>query len=211
MPGSNVQETKRRRSKLRQERSEQKHREILNAARVYVSREGNAEFSSQNIASEAGMSLSTLQYYFPTKADLYRSLLDRSLDNYRLLIESVIKSDIDADKKLQEVFRILLLPARERAELLVLRAFVNLAATNVDAANVVQVAFDESISQIDKLIRMIVPGIDPEIAHGRAMTIIALVEGFESMVFRENYSMDKILEFEEVIVGQVLTLAAADW
>ena len=56
--------------------------EILDAARHLLATEGYAEFSLRRIAREVKIRLSTLQHYYPSKDDLFRAVVERTVINY---------------------------------------------------------------------------------------------------------------------------------
>jgi AcrR family transcriptional regulator len=56
--------------------------EILDAARHVLATEGYSEFSLRRIAREVNIRLSTLQHYYPSKDDLFRAVVERTVSNY---------------------------------------------------------------------------------------------------------------------------------
>ncbi len=67
--------------------------EILEACRTVLIDKGYTQFSLRNIAKEAGIHLSNLQYYFRTKEDLLNALIsynaEKYFENYNQLFESL--------------------------------------------------------------------------------------------------------------------------
>lgn len=55
---------------------------ILKAARHVLAADGYSEFSLRRIAREAGIRLSTLQHYFPSKDDLFRAVVETTVAEY---------------------------------------------------------------------------------------------------------------------------------
>src|SRR5882757_11150997 len=56
---------------------------IVLAARELLMTEGYAQFSMRNVAARAGVHLANVQYYFKTREDLVRALLDDTGARYR--------------------------------------------------------------------------------------------------------------------------------
>jgi AcrR family transcriptional regulator len=56
--------------------------QILEAAREVLVEAGYTQFSLRNIAAAAGIHLSNLQYYFPTRAAVIKALLDYVVQDY---------------------------------------------------------------------------------------------------------------------------------
>ncbi|MBI5941089.1 MAG: TetR/AcrR family transcriptional regulator [Caulobacterales bacterium] len=68
-------------SALGETRSERKRRLILNAARVIFAREGFAHAGMEQVARDAGVSTATLYAYFPGKADLFRVVVEDTVQD----------------------------------------------------------------------------------------------------------------------------------
>jgi AcrR family transcriptional regulator len=56
--------------------------EILGVSIEVLAREGYAAFSTRRVATEAGIHLSTLQHYFPTREELLRSTVQQVIGTY---------------------------------------------------------------------------------------------------------------------------------
>lgn len=63
-------------------RGQARREQILNAASDLLLAQGYAGFSARGVAAQAGMSLSHVQYYFATPADIVAELLDRFIAQY---------------------------------------------------------------------------------------------------------------------------------
>lgn len=61
-------------------RSEQKRREILNAARTLFASEGYADTGMEVVARMASVSTATLYAHFPSKTDLFRAVVARMVE-----------------------------------------------------------------------------------------------------------------------------------
>jgi AcrR family transcriptional regulator len=57
-------------------------RRVVEAARAVLMNRGYAQFSMRNVAAEAGMRLANVQYYFPTRGDLVRALMQETQQHY---------------------------------------------------------------------------------------------------------------------------------
>jgi len=57
-------------------------RRIVEVARAVLMNKGYAQFSMRNVAAEAGMRLANVQYYFPTRSDLVRALMQDTQQQY---------------------------------------------------------------------------------------------------------------------------------
>ncbi|MEM6992127.1 MAG: TetR/AcrR family transcriptional regulator [Myxococcota bacterium] len=74
----------------KQERSQRRVEQILDATRGLVGRRGNDAVSMREIAAEAGVSVSSVYQYFPDKNALLRAIIERYLDEIRGEIMGVL-------------------------------------------------------------------------------------------------------------------------
>lgn len=58
-------------------------RRILKAARAILIAEGSGAFSMRKVAAAAGLSLSNVQYYFKTRAEVLDGILEGFIEGYR--------------------------------------------------------------------------------------------------------------------------------
>jgi len=58
----------------------QKVQDILTTAAEVLANEGYSAFTMRNIASRLGITLRNLQYYFPTKQDLFQAVVEKMTD-----------------------------------------------------------------------------------------------------------------------------------
>jgi AcrR family transcriptional regulator len=86
-------------------RSDQRWKQILQAASVVFRRLGYAQTTLEAVATEAKVNRATLYYYVETKADLLTALLEGVLRNYGEEIEAVCQLPIDPAEKLRMIIR----------------------------------------------------------------------------------------------------------
>lgn len=60
---------------------------ILEVARVLLAREGYAALSMRSVAQQVGVSLSTVQHYYPSRDALIEALLEQTFDRYQAGID----------------------------------------------------------------------------------------------------------------------------
>ena len=79
---------------------------IIEAAREVLSEEGYTRFSLRNIASQSGVTLANLQYYFPLRENLLEALLQdlgaRYIGGYQQVISGI---NDNAQKRFEAVLR----------------------------------------------------------------------------------------------------------
>lgn len=88
-------------SALGETRSERKRRLILNAARVVFAREGFAHAGMEQVARDAGVSTATLYAHFPGKADLFRVVVEETIQDIAHRVRQSAQTQGDARTRLQ--------------------------------------------------------------------------------------------------------------
>jgi AcrR family transcriptional regulator len=64
-------------------------RRILGAARAILIAEGSGAFSMRKVATTAGLSLSNVQYYFKSRAELLDGILEGFIEGYRAYLSGL--------------------------------------------------------------------------------------------------------------------------
>lgn len=173
-----------------------------------VSREGYADFSLRGIAKKVGVYLSTVQHHFPTKADLYQGMMNQTLDHYQPQIKALIGNEkLSIEDKIRKVSKFYLATTHDRTDLVIFRSFVNLALNDSQAANIVNTAYNESCNQFEALIQLHSPEIKKEESRNRAVAIMSLIEGFQSLATHETLSDYKRNKLERSLLDKILLIA----
>jgi len=78
-----------------------KEKEILEAARSRFAHYGYSKVTMEEIASDVEMGKASLYYYFPTKEELFKSVIKKEQDLFVEEIENLLKQDFSASEKLR--------------------------------------------------------------------------------------------------------------
>jgi TetR/AcrR family transcriptional repressor of mexJK operon len=78
-----------------------KEKEILEAARGRFAHYGYSKVTMEEIASDVEMGKASLYYYFPTKEELFKSVIKKEQDLFVEEIENLLKQDFSASEKLK--------------------------------------------------------------------------------------------------------------
>ena len=78
-----------------------KEEEILEAARNRFAHYGFSKVTMEEIASDVEMGKASLYYYFPTKEDLFRSVISQEINELQKNIELILQKRNSASEKLQ--------------------------------------------------------------------------------------------------------------
>lgn len=80
------------------------HAQILRAALDLLVEQGYRAMSMRRVAEACGMKLGNLTYYFPTKEDLVRELLDAVISSYEIEFDAIVhETGVSAEDRLAEV------------------------------------------------------------------------------------------------------------
>jgi TetR/AcrR family transcriptional repressor of mexJK operon len=127
--------------KIHRERSAERERAILDAAQRRFAQFGISKVTMEEIAADVGLGKASVYYYFPTKVDIFRAVLEREERDYLASLGAIMKLDIEPAKKLK-------LFARQRLELF--RSFLNLGQFKADSWTAMKPAFQELFHAMEK-------------------------------------------------------------
>ena len=152
---------------------------IVLAARELLMEEGSAHFSMRNVAARAGVHLANVQYYFKTREDLVRALLQETGARYRASYDDLIASaPADRVGRFEAVVDFNL---RDIATSETRRYFIQLWALlttlDGDSGNLMSDLYAIDIQQLSDCIADLVPDTDPAEVRRRASVLAALIEG----------------------------------
>ena len=79
--------------KTKRLKASERKQQILEVAKRVIINEGFGQFSSRYVADQSGIRLATLQYYFPTKDELFRAAFEDAVAKERERIDTVVSED----------------------------------------------------------------------------------------------------------------------
>jgi len=77
---------------------------ILRAAQRRFAQFGHAKVTMDEIAADVGMGKASLYYYYPTKEDLFRAVVDHEQSEFLALMEPVLRAEASSAEKLRQYF-----------------------------------------------------------------------------------------------------------
>jgi AcrR family transcriptional regulator len=154
-------------------------RKIVLAARELLMNEGYAQFSMRTVAARAGVHLANVQYYFKTREDLVRALLDDTGARYRASYDELLAS-APADRKAR-FEAVIDFNLRDIATWETRKYFIQLwallAAIDGRPGGLMDELYAIDIQQLSECITELVPGTDPVEIRRRATLLAAMIEG----------------------------------
>lgn len=141
--------------------------------------EGYAQFSMRNVAARAGLHLANVQYYYKTREDLVKALLDDTGERYLSSYEA-LRSNAPADREAR--FKAVVeFNLKDIATTETRRFFIQLWAllTEIDgrAGHLMQDLYAIDIQQLSDCIADLVPDTDAAEVRRRASILAAMIEG----------------------------------
>jgi AcrR family transcriptional regulator len=152
---------------------------IVLAARELLMTEGYAQFSMRNVAARAGLHLANVQYYYKTREDLVKALLEDTGDRYRSSYEELrARGPTDREARFKAVVEFNL---KDIATSETRRYFIQLWAllTEIDgrAGHLMNDLYAIDIQQLSDCIADLVPDTDAAEVRRRASILAAMIEG----------------------------------
>jgi AcrR family transcriptional regulator len=152
---------------------------IVLAARELVLTEGYTQFSMRNVAARAGVHLANVQYYFKTREDLVRALLEDTGARYRASYDD-LRASAPADPvgrfraildfNLQDI-------AAWETRRFQIQLWALLAEIDGQASTLMNTLYGIDIEQLSEFVAEMVPEAQPAEVRRRASLIAAMIEG----------------------------------
>lgn len=160
------------------EKGRQSAAAVLDAAAALLAAEGAAGLSTRKIAARAGMHAGNVQYYFRTKRDVVRALLERYLDQSRGRVEERMGAGPSSPReRLQGAIEEILADQGSAADCALFRELWALAAHDREIAAVVDAFYARYVDEVAGLLRQLSPRLAAARARRAATLLVSLLEG----------------------------------
>lgn len=157
---------------------------ILEVARATLARDGYAALSMRSVAQQAGVSLSTVQHYYPSRDDLVEALLTHFLDRYQRVIEERMTGAADGDRMalFASIIDLCLEELRDQISSGMFFEIAALAHRHPYAAHMFDAMLTRARRTVRKLIRDIMPALTPAQCDIRGALIVAQMMGLMTFI-----------------------------
>jgi AcrR family transcriptional regulator len=162
--------------------------EILRTAQAILAAEGYAGLSMRGVATQLGISLSTVQHYYTNKEALVEALLSYVMDNYQAAVAQVMNAMSDKSQldRFKTIVDLILIEIRRPETFGVLAEIYALSNRLPFAARLVEAVYARERKEIFKLIC----GLEPKISKAeyklRAAMIVVQIHGLVSQLAQDN-------------------------
>lgn len=183
--------------------------EILSTAQAVLAAEGYAGLSMRGVATQLGISLSTVQHYYTNKEALIEALLTYVMDNYQAAVAQVMNamSDKSQLERFKTIIDLILIEIRRPETFGVLAEIYALSNRLPFAARLVEAVYARERKEIFKLIY----GLEPKISKAeyklRAAMIVVQIHGLVSQLAQDNDPSLSRRQLEQAAKQSFLMLA----
>ena len=158
--------------------------EIMEACKAVLINKGYTQFSLRNVAREAGIHLSNLQYYFKTREELIRGLIDYNSQSYiQNYLELFTTLPTAPHPRFLAVIDYLIEDIRDP---LTRRFFIQfwalLDASGAHTERLLNDMYAPHIQSLNEHIAKLNPSLSPGVRQQRAAMIASMIEGMMLML-----------------------------
>lgn len=183
------------------------HRILTNAIEIFVT-DGYGELSMRKVAAKAGLSLSNLQHYFPSREDLLATIINVTLTEYATSYDELrTDTELSPEARLEKLVRLLIEDSKQsKTQGLFVNLFA-LAQTQEFARKTIEEAYTFQRQMIGAFVTAINPALPPAVLARRSALITAQIEGLVVFIPQRNRFPSDLKGLEDDAVSAVLALA----
>jgi AcrR family transcriptional regulator len=150
---------------------------IVRVAKKLLLESGALEFSQRAVAQRAGISVSNLQYYFPTRLAVLRAVVEPEIDAYLSELKRALESGASPRETLDALLGMALENVKDVKGTALWAHFVSFASIDPECARLI----DEWYASLTQAIAALVCALNPSLkgADGEhvAMLLVAMADG----------------------------------
>lgn len=155
---------------------------IVGVARELLLESGSFEFSLRAVALRAGVSISNLQYYFPTRQAVLRAVMEPVVDAYLEDLRRALDSKASPRATLDLVLQRALRDAKDPENAALWWYFASMAPTDPECARLLDEWYDTLARELAQLIRADNPEFKVADSLHAAMLLMAMSDGLSLQV-----------------------------
>jgi AcrR family transcriptional regulator len=150
---------------------------IIEVAKGLLLEGGSLEFTLREVAQRAGISISNLQYYFPTRLAVLRAVVGPVVDAYLTELRRALDVDAPPRVMIDALITRALEDAKNAERTALWWHFVSLAAIDPECSQLLDEWYEEVTPGIAKFVRAVDPDCKPADSLHRATLLIAMADG----------------------------------
>ncbi len=144
---------------------------IVRVARELLLETGPVDFSLRAVALRSGISISNLQYYFPTRPAVLRAVMEPEINVYLEGLKRALDSSVSPHEVFEAILKQTLHDAKEAKYVSLWRHFLSFASTDPECARL----FDEWYEMLTHELASVIRGMNPKYDIANSMHVAALV------------------------------------
>jgi AcrR family transcriptional regulator len=151
----------------------------LDAATALLAEEGAAGLSTRKVAARAGMRAGNLQYYFRTREDLVRALLERYLARSRERVAARLTALADRPpaERLAEALEEILEDQAEPGDCALFRELWAMASHDAEVAAALAAFYRGYVGDVAAMLGAVAPDLAEDETRRIATLVVAMLEG----------------------------------
>lgn len=152
---------------------------IVEVARAVLMNKGYAQFSMRNVAAEAEMRLANVQYYFPTRSDLVRALMQDTQQRYEVAYrECLLKAPPDRHERFRAFMDFNLSDvANPETRRFITQMWALLDTMDAESGHLLNEFYEMDIAALSERVAEVDPNCSPAEVRRRATLLAAMIEG----------------------------------
>lgn len=150
---------------------------IVAVARAVLLEGGALEFSLREVAARAGISISNLQYYFPTRLSVLRAVIEPQIEVYLLELRTAFNSGAPPRETLEALAVRSLREAKDAEATALWWHFVSFAVIDPECSRLLDEWYETLTNEVAQLIRAAYPHYSSSDCLHRATLLIAMADG----------------------------------
>ncbi|WP_340644810.1 TetR/AcrR family transcriptional regulator [Phenylobacterium sp.] len=191
-------------------KGQQRVQEILDAAVSVIIDDGYSGFTLRRIAELTEISLSNLQYYFPSKEALLQAMMVREFDRSTAELDALIERPAAKPKtRFLQAIDYVLRDQETEARCALFWELWAMSVREPTVSPVMDTFYDQFMRRVTELILDLSPTIGRAVAQRRAGLIVSLLEGASLLRGAGKPRRTTLAGFEKEIRETCLVLASA--
>ncbi|WP_296657320.1 TetR/AcrR family transcriptional regulator [Paraburkholderia sp.] len=153
------------------------HNAIIRIATKALLEDGLLDFSLRSVALRAGISVSNLQYYFPTRLDVMRAVMTPLVESYIHDLKQALESNASPRESLDAILDRTLRDVKDSKVVALWWHFFSIAAADPGCARLLDDWYETVTADLAKLIRIADPARTETGSAHIAVLLISMVDG----------------------------------
>ncbi|MHA7685531.1 TetR/AcrR family transcriptional regulator [Cupriavidus sp. PET2-C1] len=170
---------------------------IVRVARKLLLEVGPMDFSLRAVAVRAGISISNLQYYFPSRPAVLRAVMEPEINVYLEDLRRVVDSNAPPHEVFDAMLQQTLHDAKDVKYVALWRHFLSFASTDPECAKL----FDEWYATLTNELATVIRGMNPKVDVTESMhvasLVISLADGLALQLGTGRMKRTNMKDFEE--------------